>query len=152
MVITIIVVIVIIIVIEVFSFSYIVWKDEFTKPIITILSCNFYRIVSGHIVSMYYQAHGESKIVWLCYTPGFKQKSTGKNKPVFLTMWLEFLEAWLALTSIETYRIFSRDVTAAMLVFLNKGAAAVLVSPTNPLRIELYSNSKAFFCFGWKAC
>ena len=53
-----IVVIVIIIAIEVFSFSYPVWKDEFTKSIITILSFNFYRVVSGHVVSMYNQAHG----------------------------------------------------------------------------------------------
>ena len=29
-------------------------------------------------------------------------------------------------------RVFSRDVMAAMLVFLNNGTAAMLVSPTNP--------------------
>ena len=34
-------------------------------------------------------------------------------------------------------RVFSRDVTAAVLVSLNKGTAAMLVSPTNPLGIEL---------------
>ena len=34
-------------------------------------------------------------------------------------------------------RVFSRDVTAAMLVSLNKGTAAMLVSPTNPPGIEL---------------
>ena len=33
---------------------------------------------------------------------------------------------------ITWYRMFSRDVTAAMLVFLNNGTAAVLVYPTNP--------------------
>ena len=49
---------------------------------------------------------------------------------------------------IETYRVFSRDVTAAMLVSLNKATAAMLVSPTNPLEIELYSYANAFFCFG----
>ena len=31
------------------------------------------------------------------------------------------------------YRVFSRDVTAAVLVSLNKGTAAMFVSPTNPL-------------------
>jgi len=42
--------------------------------------------------------------------------------------------------------IVSRDVTAAMLMSLNKGAAAMFVSPTNPLGIEVYSYAKfAFF-------
>ena len=43
------------------------------------------------------------------------------------------------------YRVFSRDVTAAMLGALNKGMAAMLVSPTNPLGIELYSYASVFF-------
>ena len=37
------------------------------------------------------------------------------------------------------YRVFSRDVTAPM-----------LVSPTNPPRIELYYHANAFLCFGGK--
>ena len=44
-------------------------------------------------------------------------------------------------------RAFSRDVTAAMLVSLNKGTAAILVSPTNPSGIELYSCANVLFCF-----
>ena len=45
--------------------------------------------------------------------------------------------------------MFSGDVTAAMLVSLiKKRTAAMLVSPTNPLGIELYSYVlKVFFCF-----
>ena len=39
-----------------------------------------------------------------------------------------------------------------MLVSLNKGTAAMLVSQTNPQGIELYSYAKVFFCFGWKTC
>ena len=42
------------------------------------------------------------------------------------------------------------DVTAAMLVSLNKGTAAMLVSPTNPPGIELYYHANLFFCFGGK--
>ena len=34
-------------------------------------------------------------------------------------------------------RVFSRDITAAMLVLLEKGTAAMLVSPINPPGIEL---------------
>ena len=43
--------------------------------------------------------------------------------------------------------MFSRDVTVAMMVSLNKGTAARLVSPINPLGIELYSYANVFFCF-----
>ena len=50
------------------------------------------------------------------------------------------------------YRVFSRDVTAAMLVSLNKGTAAMLVSQSNPPGIELYSYANVFFCFGRKTC
>ena len=35
-------------------------------------------------------------------------------------------------------RAFSHDVTAAMLVFQNKGMVAVMVNQTNPLVFELY--------------
>ena len=37
-----------------------------------------------------------------------------------------------------------------MLVSLNKGTAAMLDSPTNPVGIELYSYANAFFCFALK--
>ena len=49
-----------------------------------------------------------------------------------------------------TYRLFSRDVTAAMLVSLNKGMATMLVSPTSLLGIELYSYANGFCCFALK--
>ena len=49
---------------------------------------------------------------------------------------------------IPTIRVFSRDVTAAMLVSLNKGTAAMLASPINPPGIELYSYTNFFFRFG----
>ena len=42
------------------------------------------------------------------------------------------------------YRMLSRDVTAAMLVFLNNGTAAMLVYPTNPPGIDFY-----FLLFRW---
>ena len=45
---------------------------------------------------------------------------------------------------------FSRDVTEAMLVSLNNRTAAMLVSPTNPPRIERYYHAIVFFCFGGK--
>ena len=45
------------------------------------------------------------------------------------------------------YRMFSHDVTAAMLVSQNKEMAAMLVSQTKPLGIELYFYANTFFCF-----
>ena len=44
-------------------------------------------------------------------------------------------------------RVFSHDVTAAMLVSQNKEMAAMLVSQTKPLGIELYFYVNTFFCF-----
>ena len=52
----------------------------------------------------------------------------------------------------ENHTVVSRDVTAAMLVSLNKGTAAMLLSQINPPGIELYSYANVFFCFGWKTC
>ena len=39
-----------------------------------------------------------------------------------------------------------------MLVPLNKGTAAMLLSPTNPLGIGLCSYANSFFCFALKTC
>ena len=44
------------------------------------------------------------------------------------------------------YRVFSHDFTGAILVSQNNETAAMLVSQTNPLRVELFSYAKAFFC------
>ena len=44
------------------------------------------------------------------------------------------------------YRVFSHDVTAAMLVSQNNETAAMLVSQTGPPGVELFSYAKDFFC------
>ena len=44
------------------------------------------------------------------------------------------------------YRVFSHDVTAAILVPQNNETAAILVSQTNPLGVELFSYANTFFC------
>ena len=46
----------------------------------------------------------------------------------------------------KLHRVFSRDVTSAILVFLNNDTAAMLVSPINPVGVELFSYAKTFFC------
>ena len=44
--------------------------------------------------------------------------------------------------------MFSCDVTAAMLVSINKATAAMLLSLTNPLEFELFSYANRFLCLG----
>ena len=67
-------------------------------------------------------------------------------------------KSWFLHRARNGYRVFSRGVSAAMLVSLNKGMAvmlvslnkgmaAMLVSPTKPPSIELYSYANVFFCF-----
>ena len=49
-------------------------------------------------------------------------------------------------------RVFSHDVTAAILVSQNNETAAVLVSQNNPLGVEVFSYANASFCsnkFAW---
>ena len=43
-------------------------------------------------------------------------------------------------------RVFSHDVTAAILVCQNNETAAMLVSQTSPGGVELFSCANAFFC------
>ena len=52
----------------------------------------------------------------------------------------------------KDYRVFSHDLTAALLVSQNNETAAMLVSQTNPVGVELFSYVKTFFCsdkFAW---
>ena len=48
--------------------------------------------------------------------------------------------------TVRMYRVFSHDVTAAILVSQNNETAAMLVSQTNPVGVELFSYANAFFC------
>ena len=45
------------------------------------------------------------------------------------------------------YRVFSHDVTAAILVSQKNETAAMLVSQTSPVGVELFSYANAFSCF-----
>ena len=55
--------------------------------------------------------------------------------------------AYRLLVLSKAYRVFSHDVTAAIMVSQNNETAAMLVSQTNPLGIELFSYGNAFFCY-----
>ena len=49
-------------------------------------------------------------------------------------------------TACVLYRVFSHDVTAAILVSQNNETAAMLVSQTSPVGVELFSYANPFFC------
>ena len=62
-------------------------------------------------------------------------------------MWYcEFLGIRMVAGDQICYRVFSHDVTAAILVFYNNETAAMLVYQDNPVGIELFSPVNAFFC------
>ena len=46
----------------------------------------------------------------------------------------------------NNYRVFSHDVTAAILVSQNNETAAMLVSQTSPRGVQLFSHANDFFC------
>ena len=54
----------------------------------------------------------------------------------------------IGIANLTSYRVFSRDVTGDTLLSLNKGTAAMLMFPTKPPGIELYSYANVFCCFG----
>ena len=60
--------------------------------------------------------------------------------------WLTITKAFSPFYLEETtnYRVFSHDVTAAILLSQNNETAAMLVSQTNPLGVELFSYANAF--------
>ena len=80
------------------------------------------------------------------------EKDTAKSLPsIRLIIWVVISNIrhcfHLVSRQLEIYRVFSHDVTAAILVSQNKETAAMLVSQTNPVGVELFSYAHAFFCF-----
>ena len=57
-----------------------------------------------------------------------------------------FLFLGHVLSDLKLNRVFSHDVTAAILVSQNNKTAAMLVSQTNPPGVELFSYAYVFFC------
>ena len=52
---------------------------------------------------------------------------------------------FLTPSTINKNRVFSHDVTAAILVPQNKETAAMLVFQTSPLGVQFFSHANAFF-------
>ena len=52
----------------------------------------------------------------------------------------------VCLSEFRVYKVFSHDVTAAILVSQNNETAAMLVSQTSPVGVELLSYANAFSC------
>ena len=81
----------------------------------------------------------------------FKTPFVPINHEMYLRSYVFLIGQWrMHKYVIECNRVFSRDVTAAKLVFPNNEMAAMLVYPTDPPGIELYYHTNVFFCFGGK--
>ena len=52
----------------------------------------------------------------------------------------------LSINHVAINRVFSHDVTEAILVSQNNETAAILVSQASPVGVELFSYVNAFFC------
>ena len=62
-----------------------------------------------------------------------------------LSLNVQKVPLWLLVQS-GCNRVFSHDVTAAILVSQNNETAAMLVSQANPVGVELFSYANVFFC------
>ena len=52
----------------------------------------------------------------------------------------------VCLSEFRVYKVFSHDVTVAIMVSQNNETAAMLVSHTSSVGVELLSYANAFFC------
>ena len=80
----------------------------------------------------------------LCKARPVKEKKVGDSR--YRTRYLLLRRLRVYPVCYENNRVFSHDVTAAILVFQNNETAAMLVFQTNPVGIELFSYVNAFFC------
>ena len=65
---------------------------------------------------------------------------------VLFSLFYSVLSSLFYIVYCLVYRVFLRDVTAAILVSQNNGTAAMLVSQTSPVGVEFLSYANAFFC------
>ena len=68
-------------------------------------------------------------------------------KAHFRILWFNLLlcQKTGSLIPLQYYRVFSHDVTAAILVSQNNETVAMLVSQTSPVGVELFSYANNFF-------
>ena len=80
---------------------------------------------------------------------GFEQSVFPENEERFYEDTNQYVAGtfmYRAYGKLVIYRVFSHDVTAPILVFQNNETAAMLVSQTSPVGVELFSYVNAFFC------
>ena len=77
----------------------------------------------------------------------FAQKTNRCLRSLILREQRVFQFVALSVTLLKaSYRVFSYDVTAAILVSQTLETAAMLVSQINPVGVELFSYANTFFC------
>ena len=75
------------------------------------------------------------------FARGFRRK---KMMMSYITQRMPCVSVWK--NENDSNRVFSHDVMAAILVSQNNETAAMLVSQTSPVGVELFSYANAFFC------
>ena len=68
------------------------------------------------------------------------------QRRVLLSECQELATTFHGMLNLLNNRVFSHDVTAAILVSQNNETAAILVSQTSPVGVELFSYANTFFC------
>ena len=68
------------------------------------------------------------------------------NMATPLTQLVFFLPIGDRINGVLLYRVFSHDIMVAILVSQNNEAAAMLVSQTNHVGVELFCYANTFFC------
>ena len=108
----------------------------------TILFMNLMMICKLHQWNKTYfnrQSNDLQSVVELCVAQPNRSQVTGRKAP--------WKRGCVLMSSCLLYRAFSHDVTAGILVFQNNKTAAMLVSQTSSVGVELFSYVNTFFCF-----
>ena len=95
-----------------------------------------YKRQKQHLLNLFAASHREKK----------SEKSSTYDGQTLLCLHFDWSRHPSCVVQLNVNRVFSHDVTVAILVSQNNETAAMLVSQTNPLGVELFSYANAFFC------
>ena len=80
-------------------------------------------------------------------------RTSGATIPIFILLHTYYIFTYyiyyilhIYILHIYYYRVFSHDITAAILLSQNNETAAMLVCQISPVGVELLSYANAFFC------
>ena len=84
--------------------------------------------------------------LWCCSFVWFIVCYATEQSLVLFSLFYSVLSSLFYIVYCLVYRVFLRDVMAAILVSQNNGTAAMLVCQTSPVGVEFLCYANAFFC------